>query len=200
VRPPWCTAAPRPGAVSFGDRTLPAGDLYISLQRGASRKGSSALRTGRSRSSDFRLLRLTRITRKPASRRERTGLRAAVVEPGGLADDDGPGARDGDALQVGPPGHLPLQSSYVRVRQLVRARPWRAGAVVPIRLVREVGPVGKTCTAGLPLDPASRRENDRPKPSMKMLCRLASFRQLSLGSFTVRVGAGLPAYQTPSAL
>ena len=42
------------------------------------------------------------------------GLRAAVVELGRLADDDGPGAEDEDALQVGAPGHLSRNSSYVR--------------------------------------------------------------------------------------
>jgi hypothetical protein len=40
---------------------------------------------------------------------ERTyALRAAVVELGRLADDDGPGAQDEDALQVGALGHLSL--------------------------------------------------------------------------------------------
>jgi hypothetical protein len=36
-------------------------------------------------------------------------LRAAVVELGRLADDDGPGAQDEDSLQVGALGHLSLR-------------------------------------------------------------------------------------------
>jgi hypothetical protein len=40
---------------------------------------------------------LARITRYPSSR-SADGLRAAVVERGHLADDDGPGAQDEDAL------------------------------------------------------------------------------------------------------
>jgi hypothetical protein len=48
--------------------------------------------------------------------------RAAVVKLGRLADDDGPGAQDEDALQVGALGHLSLQS-VVRARARAPARP-----------------------------------------------------------------------------
>jgi hypothetical protein len=62
------------------------------------------------------------------------GLRAAVVELGRLADDDGPGTQDEDALQVGAFGHLSLQSSCVRERRPVRASFAASRRDVPVRL------------------------------------------------------------------
>ena len=55
------------------------------------------------------------------------GLRAAVIELGRLVDDNGPGAQDHDALQLGGRGHLSLRFC-VRERRSVRWSTRKAGA------------------------------------------------------------------------
>jgi hypothetical protein len=59
---------------------------------------------------------------------------AVVAGLGRLADDDGPGAQDEDALQVGALGHLSLRSSCVRERRPVRATFAASRRGVPDRL------------------------------------------------------------------